>query len=776
MLDLRPPWFMIDGVLVAPDSVDASQYYAFPSSPHLATDGHGRPAVRLMVYKADLAQLPPDQEDAAGFLVLDTSLDWPADTLTRVARKLADQRNLADVPRLVPVPFTSGTVQFYVFDQASQLPGGGPPGGPGAGPGGGPGPGGDAGPVSTWVPRMLAAGMPSLYADNRAMLSATLSKRAAQTFEAAFGGFVPAGVVYDLVYVGLQPAFDITVEADWEQVYHHLFEGASARVFFFSSDISSAVDDLIDKKVINIKATIEGVGDEGMEGQFNEVRKLLQEWVIDKFFTPVPNPDQVDDHPIESRVMEVLRDLRTVGDRVQLGFTRREVDMTEVRTLSVDYSVARAVERRIAPQGHLSVVLADSGVPQDQVVTVVSGVDDQWRSLDFTLTAVADFGPQALQKADVFVWYGTSPDGVPPAGADVWSARLDAQHDVVTRSAWYRPETGTAFLYRYEAVFSPGAIVGPGIVLDSGWRTGEGARLTVVPGELYRERALSFQTALLPADVFPEVIVAVRYQDPDVGWVHTDSGLLQSGTSPPSLSFAFRTRASAPQAVGYQLTYLQPGSDPMVTDWADTTERLVVVRDPRHNLVHVKVLVGGDISKIRRLLLEFAYDDPDNGVHEEGSLDLDSTQLTQSHEWIFHRIDPAARRYRYLQTLVDVDGAITSTGWVEEDSTALRVGVLYALRWTIRPELIGPPLNENNLAMVKVHLRYRDDAHQYVVEQDFALDAPGEGPSWQLELRDASLRQYEYTLTYVTNTGVERRVGPRIGEDTFLTITSVPPV
>ena len=771
MLDLRPPWFMIDGVLVAPDSADPGQYYAFPSSPHLATDEHGRPAVRLMVYKADLAQLPPDQEDAAGFLVLDTSLDWPVDTLTRVARKLADQRNLADTPRLVPVPFTSGTVQFYVFDQASQLPGGGP----GAGPGGGQGPGGNAGAVSTWVPRMLAAGVPSLYADNRAMLSATLSKPAAQTFEAAFDGFVPAGVVYDLVYVGLQPAFDITIEADWEQVYHHLFTDASAQVFFFSSDISSAVDDLIDKKVINLKATIEGVGDEGMEGQFNEVRKLLQEWVIDKFFTPVPNPDQVDDHPIESRVLDVLRDLRTIGDRVQLGFTQRKVDMSEVRTLSVDYSVARAVERRIAPQGHLSVVLADSGVPRDHVVTIVSGLDDQWRSLDFTLTAVADFGPQALQKVDVFVWYGTSPDGGPPAGADVWSATLDAQHDVVTRTAWYRPEAGTAFLYRYEAVFSSGAVVGPGVVLDSGWRKGEGARLTVIPGELYGERILDFQTVLLPADLFPAVLVALRYQDPDAGWVHTDSGLLQAGTGPSAVSFTFRTRSTAPQAVGYQLTYLQPGGDPVVTEWTDTMQRLVAVGDPRRNLVHVKILVAGDVSKIRRLLVEFAYDDPDNGVHEEGSLDLDSTQLTQSHEWIFHRIDPAARRYRYLQTLVDVDGVITSTGWVEEDSTALRVGVLYALRWTIRPQLIGPPLSDNNLAAVKVHLRYRDDAHQYIVEQDIALDAPGEGPSWQLELRDAGLRQYEYTVTYVTNTGVERRVGPRTGEDTFLTITSVPP-
>src|SRR4051794_26715181 len=95
MLDLRPPWFLINGVLCAPDTVDETQYYFFPSSPHLARSEDGRPAVRLMVYRERLSPLPPGEDEAAGFLVLDTSLDWPPETLADVARKLRTQRGLS---------------------------------------------------------------------------------------------------------------------------------------------------------------------------------------------------------------------------------------------------------------------------------------------------------------------------------------------------------------------------------------------------------------------------------------------------------------------------------------------------------------------------------------------------------------------------------------------------------------------------------------------------------------------------------------------------------
>ena len=63
-----------------------------------------------------------------------------------------------------------------------------------------------------------------MYGDNRAIFSAVLTKEATQLIYDAFDGFIPAGVVYDLTFVGMQRAFNVHVSADWEQVYHFLDE------------------------------------------------------------------------------------------------------------------------------------------------------------------------------------------------------------------------------------------------------------------------------------------------------------------------------------------------------------------------------------------------------------------------------------------------------------------------------------------------------------------------------------------------------------------------
>lgn len=774
MLNLAGSWSLIDGVMVGSDTVDPLQYYYFPSSPHLAKDEQGRPAIRLMIYREDLEELPAGHDDMTGFLVLDTALDWPPEKLTKVGRKLQTQQQLPGAPRLVPVPFTAGTVQFYVLNKQSELPsteGGGPVDGGGAVDGGGP-----AEPVrDEWVPSLLAAGMPALYSDNRAMLSAELSKKAAAVIDGSFNGFMPVGVVYQLTYVGMQPAFNVRVEANWEQVYKFMSERTDARFLWFSSDVEKVVDDLVDTKVITFKGTIEGVGDEGMEGQFNEVRKLLQGWVFDTFFDPVPNPDQVDPHAAENRVLDFLSDLRTVGSPIGVGYTRRELEMTEVRSLSVDYSVARAVERKIAPQGHLSVIFADAGITRDQVVTEIHGDDDRWRDLDFTITAAADFGPAALAKIDVSVWYGDSPDHVPPPNADIWTASLDAQHPVVQRSAWFKPEVGTSFLYRYVGIFSPQAVVGEGVTLDSGWRRGEGARLTVVPDELYTDRKVAFELSrLLPGELFPEVQVRLRYADPVTGWVYRDAGLLSADTK--SVPFQFRTRQGGPAELGYQLSYSQRGDDPVETEWRTTEEPLVVVGDPRRNLFTVRVLVGGDLTRIRLLVLDLAYEDAGEQIFEEEKLQLDGAQLSLSHEWTFHRAVPERKRYSYFQTLIDIDGNVSTTGWVQDDRPTLIVGEVYARQWSVRPQLVGPALSEHNLAAVKLRLHYEDRTHALELDSEVVFTAIGPSEPWKLDLKDPGLRDYSYTVTYVTNTGVERTVGTRFASDTFLMISSVPPL
>ena len=74
MMYLHPPFYMFEDVAVAPDYDDPHQYYYFPNRPHLAVDD-GHPAVRLLVYKANLDDLKPEEESVAGFFYFDTTLE-----------------------------------------------------------------------------------------------------------------------------------------------------------------------------------------------------------------------------------------------------------------------------------------------------------------------------------------------------------------------------------------------------------------------------------------------------------------------------------------------------------------------------------------------------------------------------------------------------------------------------------------------------------------------------------------------------------------------------
>src|SRR3954453_17395468 len=163
MMYLHPPFYMYEGVPVVPDYSDPRQFYYFPNRPHLAVDEHNRPAIRFLVYKENLDEITPEEEQATGFLFFDTSLAWPEETLKKVAKKIQDDLDLDDLPRLAPLLYKSGTVRLVFLDRSTTLPGDQPkpddqPANADAPP-----------PKEEWVTFLESSGMPSLYGENRAI-------------------------------------------------------------------------------------------------------------------------------------------------------------------------------------------------------------------------------------------------------------------------------------------------------------------------------------------------------------------------------------------------------------------------------------------------------------------------------------------------------------------------------------------------------------------------------------------------------------------------------
>lgn len=765
MLYLNPPFYMFEGVPVVGDYQDPYQFYYYPDRPHLAVDEKGRPAIRFIAFKADLDEIEPGEDHATGFLVFDTSLAWSESKLRKVAQKIQDDRKLDQLPRLSPLLYKGGTVRLMFLDRTSEVTSDDPNKDK---------PKDENEPKKErWVPFLEASGVPSLYGENRAIFSAMLTKEATSLLFGAFEGFMPAGVIYDLTYVGMQRAFNVHVEADWEQVYHYIREQFSADLLFFSVETDKIISELEEKKIVKITASLEGVGDEGMEGEFNNVRKELQELVLDKFFKSAVNPNKPDEDPTADQIVDTLRDLGHIGSP-QIGYSRKELDISEIRTIEVDYTVTRAVERRISPQAHLSLFFEDYNLTRDQVVTVVNGKDALWDEVEFDISVNTDFTSEGISAIAVDVYYGLPLANHPEDLPSTWSFLLDKANNRVKKAAWFNPDVGHQFRYRYTVFFAPGSIPGAQKSLSSGWQDHEGNLVVITPSDLYQLRQVeAVLTRNFPFDRYPQVHVHLQYKDPKTNWIYEDSTLLDQQTL--RLPLALRIGRDAISDVNYRFSYLRSNGEKIDTTWQTTASDMILVQDPLPTMLSVRLLVGGDRSKIANLLVDFKYEDPENDVFESGSIILDSTNLSKVNEWKIPLVDPHKRRYSYNQTLIDIDGNMTQTGWIEEEKTTLPVGVIYAQIMEVQPELIGIPLSSRGLDMIKLNLRYKDLSNNYTTETQMQFTQPGKGEVWRVPLKKANLRDYQYEVIYVMKTGFERKVGPISSRDTFLVISSVPP-
>jgi len=326
-------------------------------------------------------------------------------------------------------------------------------------------------------------------------------------------------------------------------------------------------------------------------------------------------------------------------------------------------------------------------------------------------------------------------------------------------------------LYRYEAFYAPGRLPSELSPVTSEWQRHEGLTLVIDPSSLVERRAVEFELgANYPLATLPQAVCSVRYEDPESGYVHTDTEVLSSGT--PSAKVEFWRRTSGPKAASYELHF--PGRSDL-DETGSTSSDLVLVTDPRPNVVDVMAAVAGDRSDVETVIVDLRYTDPQHGVRQAGRLVFAEDALTLPQEWSFAPHDPDRRRYWWSQTVVlkdDEDPLVT--GWVEEDRPTLAVGKRYAKRWEIRPEVVGPSFASLGLERLRLKLRYQANggpANERIVD----FRDVGRGETWRIDLDDPSAREYTYEASYRLMSGFERRVGPFAGDATFLQLPSTPP-
>ncbi|UHD15079.1 hypothetical protein [Thiocapsa bogorovii] len=741
-------------IQVFPDFSDPNAFYYLPNVPHIASMADGTPAIRLLVYREDLDTIDDDDDEAVAFLSLDVDVSWPADAIDEAISKLQLEDNLMQKPRLAPIFFREGSVKLMLLDAVTPEEEEAHPG--------------EAQPTE-FVIKILGAGSPSLYGDNRAIFQAMLPKKGAVVLSQALDGVTPIGVVYSLTFAGLQPAFNIRARVDWQRVVDHFSEQKELDLLFYERDIQESIDSLVDERAIEIVEMVEGIGAAAMDAEREQVMNTVRQLIFDKFFEATFERETAVGDAAEDRVTGALTNIAQNGLTLGIGYTyrRKEVKIDELRTLDLDYTARKAAERTIYPQAHMHKLLTGSAVTQEQLVTIIDGSDAVWKTLPFRVSAAAAWETDGIAGISVDIEYEDADSGA----VRTWSTFLDREHDSDEHRDWMDRTSGNAFRYKYEVVFQDDSVPGPSPKVDSGgWIDHEGSVLVIQPRDLYR----SHQLEVMVVDGFsferwPAVQAILRYHTEDETFEHYEDGVLKKG----ALAFTtrFRTDRDMIGTREVKLIYLGATGERVDTQWMPMPQDQWVVEDPHGSALDIRAVVAGDRSKIANLIVDFEYVDEDAGIHETRSLSFSQEDVNMPKTWRVHLADPLKRRYRYRMTLVTTDGEFMETGWLETDAPTLPVGEKYVRQLAV--EIVTGELAPG-VEAVEVSLVYDDEDNGLHEEESYRLGSDSRA-DWKIQLQDAGKRDYQVTMNWIREDGFNQRVGPTTRTDGLIIVPGAPP-
>ncbi len=317
MLDLDSR-MEIFGITVFRDTDRRNQFYHLPGSPEISRDAAG-PMFDLFTFRKGGVS-----SDAISGGFLNMTVDVGIRGLkARIESRLKEQ--FGDDITLSSVPFTKGSVRAIGLGEDSRALQGGvenertAAGEPVVAPG------------PRFIEKVLGGGTPSLDADNRSIFSFSLSEDGAAFFLGALSssaGARPIGIVYELEYVGLLPAYELEVHIDFKLAYEYMRTRFTLGTLFFRADIDNIVEQLRRNESIKIREvarTLELSTPEAIQARQQRIDQLVKDLASGAMFQPslVPGEPRVKADAItaadptttaptgaqvESAAMQALRD------------------------------------------------------------------------------------------------------------------------------------------------------------------------------------------------------------------------------------------------------------------------------------------------------------------------------------------------------------------------------------------------------------------------------------------------------------------------------------
>lgn len=737
MLYLNPPFHIIEGVSLFSDHADPLQYYYLPLMPKLTTiedktTGQQIPQIQLIKYRGRAGN--------GGFLNFDVNIGVEEETLEKIRQKLKQAANLAQTPRLAPVPLIDGTVRLLLFGKQT---------------------GDTSNPNSSspqFVLKIDQAAKPSLYGSNQAAFSVALDQYGVTVMEKALQGEMsPIGIVYSLDYLALRPAYSVKLNVDWDRVQKHLDEHFGIDAVFVSIDIDKAVDELIESRAIVIEADTfvpEGEDESAVLGRRDQAVNEVRDMITDAFFKPSIDPvkEEKDGWDKALYVANRASQIATTGGWSSMGtFSYKRLDYTRIdrKSLDVNISERTTVKRSIYPQGHLTGLtrtIAQQGLDLKDFILSVD-LDDPWfERRRLAVISRANFEEDSISSINVRLNYGTSPNNVL-----LESSNARTQIDwasIVKDSAMQRDVTA-----QYKVTFKGIDSNERPIAVESAPLICDGDNLEINPRELYSIVHIPIVALSFPWDRYPQVEVHLKYTDEKNGIRMDDSFLLDQTHSEQTWKMFVRDPKLT--QFQYKLIYRAANNRDIETPFLDAIDERITLRDPRPNKRSLTVVPSLDWNLVDRAFVDLTYDDAKNDVFAEQSFEFNKED-NASKIFKVDLMNPDYRTVAYQVTLLFKGGRTLEIppSVTNDRRIILRTDMQGHRIITVQPKKADFAVKR--LAEIQVELNYEDEDNGLSFSDLFTFESNNDRATFEFDYADDQKTAYRYRITYRYLNGLSR--------------------
>ena len=759
MLYLEPPFHMIEGVSLFRDHADARQWYYLPIGPRLTTVPDTAretrvPQIQLIKYRGSAG--------SGGFVNFDVDLGLDEDQLEEIAREIKSRESLPDRPRLAPVMPIDGSVRLLLFDHESTPPA---PPGPGVAPAV-PSPSG-----GRFVLKADHAAKPALYGDNRAAFSVELSQRGVTILEQALKGEMsPIGVVYNLDFLALRPAYHVHLHVEWDRVQHHLEEHFSVSIpLVYQSTIDEIVDELIETQAIVLEVdTFIPEGDEGggvierRDQAVNDLRDMITETFFEPSLEPIPRQDETErDLKTAERVVQMIA-TGGVGGSAMFSYSKTDITRIDRKRLDVNMRERTTVKRSIYPQGHLTGLfraLREGADPERFILSV--DTDDPWfERRRVHVISRADFAGDDIGSVNVQLDYGGEPKNV-----ILDSAHLEADVDWGSRIVNGAMERDVS--YRYRVMFQDVEGNERPQIIESPSRTVSVVNLEVMPRELYSISPVPIIALNFPWDRYSHVEVQTRYADPDNGIRQDDSFLLDKDHAEQTWKMFIRD----PDRTSFSYKLVHRGVDhrDLVGPWIETDEERIVLRDPFPAVRSLMIVPAFDWTQVDRAFVDVSYHDDTHGIVKEETFEF-TAEAKATRTFRVALEDPERRLVSYRVTIIGKDGSVVE----------IPPSFTLEPRITVRGDMRGHRIvtfqaepkdfAASKVREMTVQARYHDPEHGLQFADSFVLKAAGDSAHFEYDYVDGGPDVFEFKVVRRLTNGLARETQWTSSGETELTV------